>query len=233
MRVVVLLGMNFIRTQWITLCVMAAYLLAIGAVFRSHVHQNDVLFFLRWHAGYGLFLAMGLAAPGLQLERKTRRILAVLSKGIYRWQYLGGLLCGCAMIAAFFCGLIGGIAFWLCREAGIAGQGLGPLTLALFFCCVAAAATGLFFATFLHPLLAALAASFVLSLPLFLEALGRSPGWKLFPVAWMYHFLLNFKLLPAGKEIWEITLAALCQVALFWSAAAAIFARRDVTISPE
>jgi hypothetical protein len=233
MRVVVLLGMNFVRTQWITLSVMAAYLLAIGAVFHAHVHQNDVLFFLRWHAGYGLFLAMGLAAPGLQLERKTRRVLAVLSKGIYRWQYLGGQLCGCAMIAALFCGLIGGISAWLCREGGITSHGLGPVTLALFCCCVAAAATGLFFATFLHPLLATLAASFVLSLPLVLEALGRNPAWKLSPVAWMFHFLLNFQLLPAGKEIWEITMAALCQVAVFWSAAAMVFARRDVTISPE
>lgn len=233
MRVILLLGLNFVRTQWITLTIMAAYLLGIGGVFRAHVHRNDVLFFLRWHAGYGLFLAMGLAAPGLQLERRTRRILAVLSKGIQRWQYLGGQLCGCALIAALFCALIGGISAWLCRQAGIAGHGLGPVTLALFCCCVAAAATGLFFATFLHPLAATVAASIVLSLPLFLEAMGRAPVWGLFPVAWMFHFLLNFQLLPAGRQIWEITLAALFQAAIFWGAAAVVFARRDVTIAPE
>jgi hypothetical protein len=233
MRAVILLGLNFVRTQWVALTIMTVYLLGIAWVFHLHAHTTDVLFFLRWHAGYALFLSMGLTAPALQLERKTRRILAVLSKGIHRWQYLGGILCGATIIATVFCGLIGAITAWLCRETGAPGNALGPVILALFCCCVAAAATGLLFATFLHPFLAALAASIVLSLPLFLEPLGHSASWKLFPVAWMVHFLVNFKLKSSGPEIWEITIAALCQIAVFWMAAAAIFRRRDVTISPE
>jgi hypothetical protein len=233
MRAVALLGLNFVRMQWIALAVMTAYLLGIAWVFHLHAHTADVLFFLRWHAGYALFLSMGLTAPALELERKTRRILAVLSKGIHRWQYLGGILCGSAMVAALFCGLIGAIAAWLCRQTGAPSNALGPVILALFCCCIAAAATGLLFATFLHPFLATLAASIVLSLPLFVELLGRSGSWQLFPVAWMVHFLLGFQLQPPGKEIWEIAATALCQIAVFWMAAAAIFARRDVTISPE
>jgi ribose/xylose/arabinose/galactoside ABC-type transport system permease subunit len=137
------------------------------------------------------------------------------------------------MVAALFCGLIGAIAAWLCRQTGTPSNALGPVILALFCCCIAAAATGLLFATFLHPFLATLAASIVLSLPLFVELLGRSGSWQLFPVAWMVHFLLGFQLQPPGKEIWEIAATALCQIAVFWMAAAAIFARRDVTISPE
>jgi ABC-type glucose/galactose transport system permease subunit len=105
--------------------------------------------------------------------------------------------------------------------------------LALFCCCVAAAATGLFFATFLHPLLATLTTSIVVSLPLVLEATGRNPVWQLSPIAWMFHFLLNFRLLPSGAEIWEITAAALLQIVICWVAGALVFARRDVTISPE
>src|SRR5947209_15485870 len=233
MRAVILLGLNFARAQWIAVAVMLAYLLGIAQVFRMHAHPSDVLFFLRWHAGYALFLSMGLTAPVLQVERKSRRILAVLSKGIHRWQLLGWFLCGSTIIAAVFSGLIGAIAGWLCRETGAPSDALIPVTLALFCCSVAAAATGLLFAVFLHPFLATLASSVVLSLPLFLEPLGYSPGWRIFPAAWMIHFLLSFKFLPTGKEIWEISAAALCQIVVFWMIAAAIFSRRDVTISPE
>src|SRR5260221_3907500 len=87
MRVIFLLGVNFVRTQWIALAVMTAYIVGIGGVFRSHVQRADVLFFLRWHAGYAVFLVTMMATPALQVERKTRRILAVLSEGSYRLQY--------------------------------------------------------------------------------------------------------------------------------------------------
>jgi hypothetical protein len=233
MRAIFLLGVNFVRSQWIALAVMITYIVGIGGVFRSRVHPGDVLFFLRWHAGYAVFLATMMAIPALQMERKTRRILAVLSKGIYRWQYIGGLLLGCAIAAGLFCALVGGITVWLCQEGGIQGQGIPWVALALFCSCVAAAATGLFFATFLHPLLAAMATSVALSLPFAMEGLGRSPVWQFFPVAWMFHFLLAFQLQPPGSEVGKIITAALCQTVLLWAAASAIFARRDVTISPE
>jgi hypothetical protein len=233
MRIIILIGINFLRTQWISLAVMTAYIAGIGGVFRSHVHPADVLFFLRWHAGYAVFLATMMAVPALQIERKTRRILAVLSKGIHRWQYIGGLLCGCSMAAALFCALVGGIAVWLCQQGGISAHGIAAVTLALFCGSVAAAATGLFFATFLHPLLATVATSVVLGLPFAIEAVGGRPHWQLFPVAWMFRFLLAFQLQPANNEAWEIGALALCQVAVFWIAAALVFARRDVTISPE
>ena len=58
---------------------MTAYIVGIGGVFRSHVHAVDVLFFLRWHAGYAVFLGAMMAIPAVHMERKTRRILAVLS----------------------------------------------------------------------------------------------------------------------------------------------------------
>ena len=89
MRAIVLIGINFVRTQWIALAVMCAYVLGIGGIYRVHTQREEILFFLRWHAGYAIFFATMIAIPALQTERKTRRILAVLSKGIHRWQYLG------------------------------------------------------------------------------------------------------------------------------------------------
>lgn len=233
MYAIVLLGVNFVRSQWIPLAVMTAYMAGIGGVFRLHVQPADVVFFLRWHAGYAVFLVGMMAIPALQMERKSRRVLAVLSKGIHRWQYLGGLLCGCTMIAALLCAMVGGIAAWLCRQGGIVPDGLTPIMIALFCCCVAAAATGLFFATFLHPFLATAATSILLAVPFVLESMGWRVQWEIFPVAAVFHLLLRFNLQTAGSHVWTITAAALGQIAVLWAVAAVVFARRDVTISPE
>src|ERR1700704_1799967 len=149
MRAILLIGVNFVRTQWIAVAVMSAYVIGIGAIYRQHTQREEILFFLRWHAGYAIFFAIMMAIPALQTERKSRRILAVLSKGIYRWQYIAGLLCGCAIISAVFCLLIGGTAAWLGQQGGIPTNGLGVIVLTLFCCCVASAAVGLFFSTFL------------------------------------------------------------------------------------
>jgi ABC-type transport system involved in multi-copper enzyme maturation permease subunit len=233
MRVILLIGVNFVRSQWIALAVMAAYMAGIGGVFQWHVQRADVLFFLRWHSGYAVFLGTMIAIPALQAERKSRRILAVLSKGIHRWQYLGGILCGCAIISAIFCLLVGGIAGWLCRQGGLSPEGLGPLMLALFFCCVAAASVGLFCSIFLHPLFATAATSAILLLPFAMDAAGWKMPIGLFPVPAMVRTLMEFQFEPTGSDAGAIISGALLQIAVFWLAAAVIFARRDVTISPE
>jgi hypothetical protein len=234
MRPIFLIGINFVRAQWIALAVMSAYMAGIAGVYRLHAQRDEVLFFLRWHAGYAIFLTTMMAVPALQMERKTRRVLAVLSKGIYRWQYLGGILCGCAIIAAIFCGLIGGIAAWLGQQGGFATPGLAPISLALFCCCVASAATGLFFAAFLHPLLATAATSATLFLPLALNQAGWDAPWALFPVASLFRTLwMVFRFQPVAGGVETLVVTAMGQALVFWIAAALVFARRDVTISPE
>lgn len=234
MRPIFLIGINFVRTQWIALAVMSAYVLGIGGVYRVHTQRDEVLFFLRWHAGYAIFFAAMIAIPALQTERKTRRILAVLSKGIHRWQYLGGILCGCAMISALFCLLIGATAAWLGQQGRIPTDGLAGIAFLLFCCCVAAAATGVFFSTFLHPLLATAATSTVLALPLVFVQSGLHAPWALFPVAALFRTLwTTFHFQSLGSLERTLTLSAIAHAIIFWIAAALIFARRDVTISPE
>ncbi len=233
MRAIFLLGLNFVRTQWIALAIITVYMTGIGGVYGLHVQRQEVLFFLRWHAGYAMVLATLLAIPALQTERKSRRILAVLSKGIYRWQYLGGLLFGCALVAAFFCTLVGGITWILAEESGLRPDGLAAVTLALVLSAVAASSLGIFFSTFLHPLLAMAATSTVLSFPLLLEAQGLHLPAALFPVTGVFGLLLDFHFQPIGNRVWTMAATALCQIVLFWVAGAMVFARRDVTISPE
>jgi len=231
-RAILLIGANFVRSQWMTLLVMIVYLAGIAAVFAHNPERQESRFFLEMHAFYGLFLSVIIAVPALQMERRSRRIVAVLSKGIHRWQYLGGILCGCDMIAGIFCVLVGGIAWMLCRLGGYSTAGLAGMILALFACCLVATAAGVFYSTFLHPLLATGAASATLILPM----LGQPAGWhlrkELFPVAWLAESLGRFRF-GSPVETTALCASAVIISVLFWFAGAEVFARRDVTISPE
>src|SRR5262245_18126510 len=185
MRAIFLIGFNFVRTQWLTLLVMSVYLLGIAVVFTHNPDIHEAGFFLKMHTFYLIFLAMTVATPAVQLERRTRRILAVLSKGIYRWQYLSGILCGSAIISGIFCLLVGTISLVLCLRGGYPTAGLAGLTVALFTCCLMAYAAGLFYTAFLNPFLATGAATLTLALPLVTEHAGWEPYAALFPAAWL------------------------------------------------
>jgi len=234
MRAIFLTGINFVRTQWIALAVMCVYVFGIGGIYRVHTQRDEILFFLRWHAGYAIFFATMIAIPALQTERKTRLILAVLSKGIHRWQYLSGLLCGCIRISALFCLLIGGTAAWLGQQGRIPTDGLAAIMTLLFCCCVLSVSVGLFFATFFHPLLATAATSAVLALPLIFLQFGLPVAWAFFPTGALFRTLwASFQFQSMGNSLNTLIVSAIAQAVLFWIAAAAVFARRDVTISPE
>jgi len=233
MRVIFILGVNFLRTQWIVVLVMLAYVAGVNSFLAWNVQPDEVLVFLRIQGIYAMSFVLLTAVPAIHTERKSRRILAVLSKGIERWQYLGGLLCGCAMISAIFCVAVGLAAFLGASRAGMAVTGLVELLLLVFLACLTAASVGLFCAAFLHPMLAAGAATAILALPV----MGRMHGWSLppvlFPVAEVARRVMEFRFTTPGADDWTVAAAALAQVVIFWAAAAAVFARRDVTTSSE
>jgi hypothetical protein len=229
---ILLIAINYVRTQWLALVIMVVYLFGIAGLFSLNQQRPEVLFFLRSQPLYLIFLSLMLAVPAIQTDRKSRRIIAVLSKGIHRWEYLGGILCGCAIVAAIFSVLIWATAYVLCLRGGDPTAGLGLLCAALCACSITAAAAGLLYSTFLHPLLATAAASLTLFLPMMMWGTGSNPPGLLFPVSSMVDIVIAYRFgrtsgLPA------IIVADLILAAAFWIVASAIFARRDVTISPE
>ena len=234
MRPILLIGGNFVRMQWLIVVIMTAYIAGIAGVFSLNQQSQEVLFFVRSQPLYILFLSLMLGVPAIQTDRKSRRLLAVLSKGIHRWQYLGGLLCGCTVLCAVFSLLIWGTAYMLFLREARSTSGLPLLILALFCCCVTAAAAGLLYSTFLHPLLATGAATITLLLPLPLAARGMDMRiTKLFfPVADMVNHLVDYQYGAVG-DLWTVTFTAIILAILFWMVGAMIFDRRDVTISPE
>jgi ABC-type transport system involved in multi-copper enzyme maturation permease subunit len=228
---ILLIAANFIRTQWLVVAIMTAYLLGISGVFAVHPQPGETLFFLQWHSFYVLFLAMILAVGAIQAERKSRRIIAVLSKGIHRWEYLAGLLFGCGAIAGFFWIVIAGAVIVLSNHTASAAK-LVPIFVALFCCSIATASVALFYSVFLHPLLATGAASATFMFPYLVQSSNLRHAAAFFPVSGLFSLLQNFQVRPVS-EAWSVALAAVIYSVVFLIAGAAIFSRRDVTTSPE
>jgi hypothetical protein len=58
--------------------------------------------------------------------------------------------------------------------------------------------------------------------------------WAFFPVGALFRTLwTSFQFRPVGNSLNTLIMSAIAQAFLFWVAAALVFARRDVTISPE
>jgi hypothetical protein len=235
LKAILLIATNYLRTQRLTVVIMLVYFAGIAAVFFPNQRSQEARFFLQLHSFYVVFLALIVAVPAIYAERKSRRIVAVLSKGIDRWEYLAGILCGCVVISGIFCALVGGISFMLTFRGGYPLVGLGGLVLALFACALMASAIGLFYGTFLHPLLATAGASATLALPFLLKKAGLSLSDRFFPPSWMAESLSNFQFGEAAsnRDLAVVLGVAIGLTALFWIAAVVVFARRDVTISPE
>ncbi len=233
MNPIILLGANFVRSQILLLAILLAYVVCLTGFLGFHEQLPDLIFFIRQQAIYVIALGAIVMVPALQNERKTRRVLNVLSKGVHRWQYLGGLLCGAVLITGMFCLAVGLSSWWLARHAAIPVTGLAELMLLLLLACTAAAATALFFSVFLHPFLALPATAVLLLFPFAAEGSGWYLPQYLFPVFSSLQVALSFTFQKPGSGFWQIALAALIHAAAFWMAASAVFARRDVTVASE
>jgi ABC-type transport system involved in multi-copper enzyme maturation permease subunit len=232
MRSLLLMGLNFVRMQWITVLIMGFYLLSIAAVFSYNEQRQEVSFFFQSHAFYVLFLGSMLAIPNVQTERKSRRIVSVLSKGIYRWQYLAGLWLGCTIITTCFSLMLAVIAWLLTRAGNYASEGLWPMTLALLMCCSMAIAVSILYSVALHPLLAVAATTLTLVLPYAVRGVDWRPIAGLFPVWWFSEATSKFHF-NGAPQAFGISFSALLLTPCFLAVAALAFARKDVTTSPE
>src|SRR5207253_10931706 len=115
-------------------------------------------------------------ASAIYNERRSRRILGVLSKAVARDQYLAGLILGVTLACAIYCFALGVTATWTLGGAGFPISQVWFLMLCLVAACVLAGTVALMFSTFLHPFLAAGAAALVLGLPA-LASLTLSVRW--------------------------------------------------------
>jgi hypothetical protein len=179
---------------------------------------------------YGLAFTALLAASAINNERRTRRVLAVLSKGIHRAQYLAGLLLGalgCSGIYSLVVGLIGSLAL---TRRGHSPEKLWGLVGVLIASFLLAGTAALFFSTFLHPLMAVAAAALVLAS---MGAVGRLTGApNLLPGYTLADAMVSFDV-HGWHAPWMACGWALVQSLAFWALATIAFSRRDVALAIE
>src|SRR5512147_2158668 len=234
MKPVLLIAANFVRENRWPLLTLLGYVIVFGGAvaFVGGSTPDDAVFFLRSVGVYGLAFTGLMAASGINNERRSRRMLAVLSKGIERWQYLGGLLLGSMLDAAIYCLAIGGVGTLSLSRYGQSPEKLWELVGVLIASFLLAGTVALFFSTFLHPLMATAATAVTLA---FLGAIGRvfgGPWANILPSYTLVDAMINFSL-HGWRAPWLACGWAIAHALAFSVMAALVFSRRDIAVAVE
>lgn len=235
MRAILLIAANFVREQrWAVLAMAVWPFVIVGLVRYDRDPGEDFLFALSQLYGYALFLAFFLAASAIHNERKTRRILGVLSKAVERGDYLAGLLLGTLGCVVLYCCAIAVAGVWLLAAMDIppAGflLGLGLLMVAGLL----VASVVLLFTTFLPPLFAVAAATLFMATPVLVEKV-----WQVRSADWMPAFSLLMAAVKGTQDIavaieaWPLAVVAIGEAVVLWWIASVIFGRRDIAVALE
>jgi len=221
MRAVLLLAANFAREQ-----------------------RWPLFFLLLWVLGWALF---GLVDPergpedalvffgssAIQADQRSRRVLAVLSKGISRQQYLLGLLAGMGLVLGIFCLCMGFTATWLLGRFGVHLASLWLGMLALWTACLLTASLTLAMSTFLPPLFSAIATGTFAGIPALLALRGDVVSKFVIPVYGLVEPLIASDFAPAWHARPLLLLLGWVEAAVFWIIASWIFSRRDLAVAAE
>src|SRR5437899_5230366 len=87
MRVLLLIAANFLRAQRWRILVLLLWVLvlsALGLAVDVRREREDLLIIFKQLAAYAIAFAIFLGGSAIHNERKSRRILTVLSKGVGR-----------------------------------------------------------------------------------------------------------------------------------------------------
>ncbi len=233
---VLLIGANFLREQRWPLIVLLLWVVGSSAVVAApgvRADSEDVLFFLKQQAVYGVAVTTFLAASAVYNERRSRRILAVLSKGIERKQYLAGLLAGVFFVIGIYCAFMTVACAWVFTQIHVPLSDIPYLMSALLASSLLSGSLAIFFSTFLHPLVAAAATAIFLALPAVLAHIGSQLWLRLIPVYWLMTTILEFAFRARLYADWTAVGMALSEAVAVWLAASWVFTRRDVAVAVE
>ena len=234
MRAVLLIAANFLREQrWLTL-VLVLYAIAMAGVFglsQRQVPIEDAVFFLRQQSLYAPLFSLFLGVSAINNERKSRRILAVLSKALTRRQYIAGFLVGILAVVGVYCLAIAVAGTWLTHSAHASVQRLWILLGMIAVTSALVSAVAMFFSTFLTPVFAAVATVLSVAVPAAL-AHGLGAGWQNLLPVYSLAMQVSGTTLMRGAD-WRPAAIAMVETLLFWALASWIFAGRDITTAVE
>jgi ABC-type transport system involved in multi-copper enzyme maturation permease subunit len=234
MRLVLLVAINFVREQrWPILVLMlwVVVLSWVGLAVDLERSRGLVLSLFKQSAVYGIAFAVFFGASAIHNECKSRRILAVLSKGVSRGRYISGLLAGIILATGIYSISMGVTGTWVLGAGGFNLVQLWLLMLYQMLACLLAATVAVFFATFLSPLFAALATFIVLGLPAVtaLEFGRQSP--VVVPVYLLLQQVTSASFQGRGAVPWALLIWASAEAAGFWLLSEWTFSRRDIAVA--
>ncbi|HTE90933.1 MAG TPA: hypothetical protein VK639_18385 [Terriglobales bacterium] len=235
MRAIFLIAINFVREQRWPIFVLLLWVLLLaflGLIPNIQRQREDLLFIFKQVAVYVVVFSVFFGGSAIHNERKSRRILAVLSKAVGRQQYLSGLVLGITIACSLYCVELGITGSWTLGEAGFSVREVWFLMLYLVVASLLAGTVALMFSTFLNPFFAASATVVFLGLPALAAHVGVagpyvSPLYSLGKAVWDSSFELS------SKALWSVLSLAVLETIVFWVIAARIFSRMDIAVSVE
>jgi len=230
MRVAGLLGWSFARQNRWPVVALLAWILLSGGLAKQAQSLEEALYLYKLAVVYVIGFTAFLAASIITSERSSRRILAVLSKGISRSHYLLGIVLAFGGIASACCLAMLVIGAWVFGRGSVATVSM--LMAGIFAACLLAGSASLLFSTFLNPILAVVAASALLaaggtvrtSFPLHELLLPAYP---------LISSIMEFSFSGGWQPPWIAGLGAVVEAALVWLIGRWIFERRDVAVAAD
>jgi ABC-type transport system involved in multi-copper enzyme maturation permease subunit len=233
---VLLIAVNFAREQrWpiLTLLLWVLLLAFLGLVTDVHREREDLLFVFKQDAVYVLAFSVFFGGSAIYNERRSRRILGVLSKAVGRQQYLSGLVLGVTIACAVYCFALGMTGSWTLGGAGFSIGHVWFLMVCLLAACALAGTVALMFSTFLNPFFAAGATAIVLGFPALAgHLLGRQWSYVI-PVWELGATVINSSFDAPGTASWLLVAWAGVETLAFWLLSARIFAYVDIAVAVE
>jgi len=233
---VLLIAGNLLREQRMPVVFLALWSAVIAAAFsfgEEKLIQDDFVFVLGQQALYAVGFSAFVATFSVHNERRSRRILSVLSRAIERRTYLAGILLGVALCFSFYCIAISASSLWITRSLGYHPMDFARLAVVLMAACLLTAAIGLFFATFLDPLPATAATALLIAVPGLPAALLGGFWMHTIPVYSLSSSVMRFSFDSGWMPSWAILAWAVVEALGFWIAASWIFERRDIAVAVE
>jgi hypothetical protein len=238
LKPILLLGGNFVREQRWPLLLLLVGVVALAALgmsidLRKARAEEEVILIFKQMAMYGVAFSILFGGSALHNERRSRRILSVLSKAVGRREYLTGLLTGVGMASGLYSFVLAFTGTWVLGSVGVHAGYLWYLMGCLFTVSLLGAGVAVLFSTFLSPWPGAVATLMFLFTP---AALSRmiNPEWGyILPAYSLTSFFLNssFQSSAGDAPVAIPVVIAWLEVVLLWLVASRIFEETDVAVA--
>jgi hypothetical protein len=234
MRPALLIALNFLReSRWaILLLLLWAVISGGAAAYSIKESQDDSLFFLKQQAVYGVVFTAFLASSAIYNQRRSRRILAVLSKAVSRAEYLAGLEVGFLVSAAVYSVAVAVLGALVFARAGFSAALVIPMVIMLFAASALAGSIALLFSTFLNPLFSVALTALVVGINGVLVQISSGVLTQVMPTYILMQSILRFSF-DNWTPAWAAVGWAVVDSVAVWALASLIFSYRDLAVAIE